>query len=99
MDFSNYSARDFVLNESFQKWVIEPDEEVQAFWDDWLIVHPEKLETVVEARLMIQNIKNVIEKNVAKDRDEVWDRIQKDISTSERETARKRIGETETHNE
>jgi hypothetical protein len=79
MDFSNYSARDFVLNESFQKWILDPDEETHAFWDDWVIEHPEKAEMIEEARTIVQNIKSVIEMNVKCDRDEVWERIMKDI--------------------
>ena len=93
MDFSNYSARDFALNESFQKWVLEPDEEIAAFWDNWLTVHPDKTEIIVEARTMIRNIKSAIEKNVSRDRDEVWERIMKDIDDLKGETNRDEVSE------
>jgi len=79
MDFSDCPARDFVLNESFQKWIIEPDEETCAFWEEWTTKHPHRSETIAEARAMIQNIKSVIEKKVACDRDEVWERLMKEI--------------------
>lgn len=80
MDFSNYSAKDFVLNESFQKWILDPDEETKAFWNDWMIKHPHKTEAVEEAKTLIQNIKSIVDKNVACDSQEVWERIMKDIN-------------------
>jgi transmembrane sensor len=80
MDFSNYSARDFVLNDSFQKWILEPDEETNAYWEEWIISNPNKSEAVEEARALIQSIKSTIEKNIKCDRDEVWERITKDIN-------------------
>jgi hypothetical protein len=79
MDFSNYSARDFVLNESFQKWILEPDEKTRAFWEEWTIANPDKSETIEEARTIIQSIKSTLEKNIKCDRDEIWERLMKDI--------------------
>jgi transmembrane sensor len=80
MDFSSYSAKDFVLNESFQKWILDPDEETTAFWEDWIVKHPHRSENIEEARTIIRNIRSVIEKHVACDRDEVWDLLMKDIT-------------------
>lgn len=79
MDFSNYSARDFVLNESFQKWILEPDQETRAFWEDWTTANPNKSETIDEARTIIQSIKSTLGKNIKCDGDEIWERIMKDI--------------------
>jgi hypothetical protein len=80
MDFSNYSAKDFVLNESFQKWILDPDEETNAFWNDWVTGHPHKTEAVEEAKTLIRHIRSVIEKNIDCDSDEIWKRINKDIN-------------------
>ncbi|HMJ70294.1 MAG TPA: hypothetical protein VK508_15425 [Cyclobacteriaceae bacterium] len=92
MDFSNYSVKDFVLNESFQKWVLQPDEEIQALWDNWLSAHPEKAEIVAEARTTIGNIKRAIEQNVDCDSEDVWDRISKDIDDLKDETTPDKVG-------
>lgn len=80
MDFSSYSVRDFVLTESFQKWILDPDEETKNFWEDWLRQHPEKAETITEARNTIQNLRCAIEKNIKSEGDELWTKIMKDIS-------------------
>jgi hypothetical protein len=88
MDFSNYSARDFVLNESFQKWILDPDEKTGAFWEDWINSHPHQSEMIEEAKTTIQGIKSVMEKNAACARDEVWDRIMKDIEIKKQPTSK-----------
>ena len=75
MDFSDYSARDFVLDEFFQEWILDPDEKTTAFWEDWIAENPDKADVVDEARQVIQNIKKVIERNIACDRDEIWQRL------------------------
>jgi transmembrane sensor len=56
MDLINYSVKDFLLNESFQKWILEL-EEVNIFWEDWLNAHPDKISLITEAKSAIQSIK------------------------------------------
>lgn len=64
-----------MLNESFQKWILEPDEGVNVFWENWLAAHPENAELVREATSMILSIKEANEKNLRPEFDEVWDMI------------------------
>lgn len=73
MDLSNYVVKDFVLNESFQKWILQPDDEIQFFWTNWLTDHPEKYDVIMEAKLFIQNIRASIEEHV--DDFDVWNEI------------------------
>ena len=75
MDLINYSVKDFVLNESFQKWILEPDLEANIFWEDWLNTHPDKIELIREAKLMIQTIKESQEKELTREADQVWNMI------------------------
>jgi len=82
MDFSSYTTKDFVLNESFQKWVLDPDEETRASWNSWMIKNPEKAEAIEEARTVLQGIRSVLDKNAECDADQVWARISRDINTS-----------------
>jgi len=62
MALINYSINDFLLNESFRKWILEPDEEVNIFWEDWLHAHPDKIALIIEAKLVIQSIITANEK-------------------------------------
>ena len=95
MDLSNYSAKDFVLNESFQKWILEPDVETKVFWKDWLTANPDKMELITEARSTIQSIRETHEKDLKCERDQVWNMITESIEDIEREAIIKKIGEIE----
>jgi ferric-dicitrate binding protein FerR (iron transport regulator) len=41
-DYSDYSVSEFVLDESFRKWVLSPDNVSESFWSEWLDAYPEK---------------------------------------------------------
>ncbi len=57
MDYSDFSSSNFICDEFFQKWLIQPDEETNEFWNIWISEHPDKRETVEEAREFLLNIK------------------------------------------
>ena len=81
MDLSNYVVKDFVLNESFQKWILQPDDEVEFFWMSWLSDHPEKYNIIIEAKLFIQNINASMEESV-NDFHDVWNKINDSLENS-----------------
>jgi len=56
MEYKNYSLEDFLSDDSFLQWVKHPDEANQTFWKNWLKQHPEKLQTVEEARGIILSL-------------------------------------------
>jgi len=69
MELINYSLKDFVLDESFQKWILGPDDDLNIFWEDWLNLHPAKKQLVTEARSMILMIRAANEKDLTHERD------------------------------
>jgi len=79
MDLSNYAVKDFVLNESFQKWTLEPDLQVKIFWENWLKDHPDKIVLITEARSAIEAIRQIHETDLTCEYEEVWQRITEDI--------------------
>ena len=95
MDLSNFSTADFVLNESFQKWVLESDDETEVFWEDWLTAHPDKTEVISEARITIQSIRNAYETKPPREYNEVWSRIAASIHVLEGDEIMKKIKEIE----
>lgn len=83
MESTKADVKDLVLNESFQKWVLEPDDARQNFWNNWLEQHPEKTEAVNEARSLVLNIKNSFEENVEDDLFRTWENVEKSIDSLE----------------
>jgi transmembrane sensor len=90
MDLSNFSTKDFLLNESFQRWVLEPDEAAKSFWNDWLATHPEKYEMVIEARIQIETMHKFFADFRNADETEVWQKISNSIEEADLETLQKR---------
>ncbi len=51
--FTDFTREDFVWNEHFRKWVLSPDEELNIFWNDWLIAHSDKKQIINAAKEII----------------------------------------------
>ncbi len=53
MDFESYAAfttEDFLLDDHFLRWALDPDADTAAFWDGFLLAYPDKEPDVLEAR-------------------------------------------------
>lgn len=48
---------DFVTDESFRSWVINPTPELNEQWESWKLANADKSELVEEARIFIQSLK------------------------------------------
>ena len=75
MDYENYNTTDFILDEYFKEWVLNPGRETEKFWNDWLRDNPEKETMLKEARQAILHIqfKEYLPEEVQKAR--VWKNI------------------------
>jgi hypothetical protein len=47
------SIKDFLLDKTFINWVKKQNPKDARFWDDWLLRHPEKIQLVEEAILLL----------------------------------------------
>lgn len=56
MNYKQFSVEDFVLDEAFRKWVLDPDKASRIFWTRWLDEHPQKAETVAHAIALLRQI-------------------------------------------
>ncbi|MGV3587468.1 MAG: FecR family protein [Adhaeribacter sp.] len=50
MDYTGFTAPDFLLDDYFQSWVLQPNPENEKFWQNWLLAHPNKQHEVKKAR-------------------------------------------------
>ena len=89
MDLENYTVKDFVLNESFQKWVLEHDDDSRTFWEECISAHPTKADLMREAQSVILFIKEGNNKQLTRERDQVWRIISESIQHPERDSATK----------
>lgn len=69
MKYHKYSTEEFIADDFFQQWVLEPDQKSTTFWENWLQQHPEKQETISEAREIVlmlgSNVKRLPHERIA----------------------------------
>ena len=80
MDYSHFSTDDFITDSAFISWVKSPTESNQKFWTDWLQQHPEKEQTVLEAKQFILDIDFSVKKPSPARKKIMLDRIHQEIN-------------------
>ncbi|MEX2336254.1 MAG: FecR domain-containing protein [Fulvivirga sp.] len=78
MDYNQYKVEDFVLDQRFRKWVMNPDKNDHLYWEEWLESHPHQVERVNEARALILRVPRVDYKFNTKDKNDLWQSILRD---------------------
>jgi transmembrane sensor len=54
--YERFSSQDFVADDAFIKWVTDPDESSDTFWQQWLGQHPHKRPVVEEAAHIVRKL-------------------------------------------
>lgn len=55
-DYTNYTSSDFILDDSFRRWVLKNTRDESAFWSEWIKANPHQSENVAIARQFVQNM-------------------------------------------
>lgn len=79
-DYAKYTLTEFLEDDSFIQWVINPDPRSSAFWESFLINHPEKEVVVREASSLIRVYRKQQTFTNEERREDVWRRIDGSIS-------------------
>lgn len=82
MDYPDYAFIDFVLDDDFFGWVMQPDAATDQFWMEWLVEHPHKRAEVEQARKQILALSTQIGKSERKEMPEkaqLWEKIRDEI--------------------
>ena len=56
-DYSQYSISDFVLDESFRRWVLQPDEQTMSFWHTFMLQYPDHQAAINEASSILLHLR------------------------------------------
>jgi len=59
--YADYGMPDFICDPFFQDWILHPDGESAAFWEEWVRQHPEKTNAIEEATLLLRSIQFRVE--------------------------------------
>jgi ferric-dicitrate binding protein FerR (iron transport regulator) len=82
MEKEKYKALDFLLNESFQSYVLQKNDDDTQYWTEWIKANPEALEAIETAREIITftHYRKSIKKHPEASK-QVFDAIQTKIKT------------------
>ncbi|GEO03576.1 anti-sigma factor [Adhaeribacter aerolatus] len=56
MDYTGFTAQDFLLDDYFQNWVLQPNPENEKFWQNWLRAYPNQQHEVEKARNLLLSL-------------------------------------------
>jgi len=87
MDYKSYFAKDFALDDSFQKWVLGSDAETNEFWVKWLKENPGKDEVISQARELVRLSGLTLDSVANESYLNIWTSLRKEAN---RELTRKR---------
>lgn len=76
-------VEDFVLDKRFRKWVLDPDQELCTYWEQYLLSYPYQQKSIEEAKTIILNVPQI--KYALKDQEveELWQDINKKIDAAD----------------
>src|SRR5690606_34843496 len=83
MAYEGYRIKDFLLDERFRRWVLDPDPEVSAFWDRWMKDSPENTGEANRAREILSLLRFKEHYPGSADQAEVWAKIEEAIRPDE----------------
>jgi transmembrane sensor len=83
VDYVKFTVTDLTIDRYFQKWVFEEDEEANAFWQEFMKKHPEKIGEVMEAKNLVLLLKIKSKDANLSDKQEVWQKILNDTMLNE----------------
>lgn len=82
--YKDYSAADFLNDGYFLRWLTDPTQADNDFWNDYQEKHPYKKASIKEARLVFQLFHSREEKLGLNETYELWGRIQQESKSSTR---------------
>ena len=81
MNYYQFNAEDFAADDYFMEWVCAPDDESEAFWQQFLKDYPERYYHVQEGKILVQSLHEINRSMVGEQQvDRLWSRIDKSVS-------------------
>lgn len=79
MDYKNYDVDDFAADPFFIRWVKQTDEESTHFWEHFLAKHPEKSDTISQAKSIVAFLDFYAESPTEEEKEEVKKKVMQQI--------------------
>ncbi|WAC14713.1 FecR family protein [Dyadobacter pollutisoli] len=91
MKYSKYTTSEFVEDPYFRKWVQNPNDASNAFWESFREKHPGKIQEVTNARNLLLAVKNQVESDFSNksNEDAVFQRIREQAGLEQKTPVRR----------
>ncbi len=83
--YREYTAVDFLNDESFLNWLRNPTQEENDFWNEFLKSHPQKKKEIKEATVVFHMFYSGEDKLAMNEQYDLWKRIQNESKTSKKD--------------
>ena len=83
--YREYTAVDFLNDESFLNWLRNPTQEENDFWNGFLKSHPQKKKEIKEATVVFHMFYSGEDKLAMNEQYDLWKRIQNESKTSKKD--------------
>ena len=75
---------DLLMDDRFVQWVLHPNEELDYYWNQWMLDHPNDTGAAHDARTFIQKIykqeaENLQEASLVSIKDRAWERVKRSV--------------------
>lgn len=82
-DYINFTCEDFIEDALFREWVMNPNDEQEKYWDEWILTHPEKKDDFNTAKMILSGLRyQKIPKLDAK-KEIIWEQIETTIGSKQ----------------
>lgn len=92
--YKDFKAKDFALDDSFQMWVLSPDDEKEHFWNNWIAAHPRQKEEIEEAIRMVKLAGLSTDKEANRAYLGVWENLRANAQKGQERPVRKSVNLT-----
>lgn len=55
-DYTDFTREQFAADEYFQQWVLQPDDDLGQFWESFLLLHPNRNASMLDARRLVEGL-------------------------------------------
>ncbi len=79
--YAGYSLFDFLLDPHFKQWVLQPNREMDKYWQEVIAENPIQYDTIQKAIKIVKNLPAKDEQIHINGKDALWEKIEQNLAT------------------
>ncbi len=83
-DYSTYTALNFVMDDSFRRWILSPDDEVMTYWHTFMLRQPQQQTTIDEAASLLLHLRMNYDALAETSQQRIWQLLEQAVEANDR---------------